>query len=267
MLNAHPQIAAPPECGFLQWWFSKYESWDECNAASAEDVVHYVNDVLASKKIETWGLDRQGLIEFITRSKPAGYASLGISVYLYWAIKQQRNPTLIVDKNNYYVRHLKELNRIWDDAKYIHIIRDGRDVACSYLDVGKLNMTSPYQPELPRRLKDIADEWVFNNTSIGDFLQRMDTDRYVTIRYEDLVQSTQTVLQRITDFLGIPFSGRMLEYYKYNDEPESTLAWKKKTLEPPDPEAIGRYKKQLSEQENELFESVAASMLKQFNYL
>lgn len=267
MLNAHPQIAAPPECGFLQWWFSKYKSWNAQNGTSSEDIARYVDDILTSKKIETWNLDRQNLIDFIAGSEPTTYASLGLLVYQYWAMKKHKNPFLIVDKNNYYIRHLGELNQIWGDAGYLHIVRDGRDVACSYIDVGKLDLTSPYRPELPGRLREIADEWLINNTSIVSFLQKLDSGRHLTVRYEDLIRSTRTVLQRITDFFGIPFSVRMLEYYKYNDEPESTLAWKRKTLEPPDTATIGRFKQQLSEKEIEIFESVARGMLEKFDYL
>lgn len=267
MLNAHPRIAAPPECGFLQWWYAKYGKWNVRNLESRDDITRYADDVLTSKKIETWGLDRAGLIDFIEALKPSDYAGLALSVYRYWAEINHKHPSVIVDKNNYYIRHLRDLNQIWPDARYIYIIRDGRDVACSYLDIGTMDLDSPYRPELPGRLKDIANEWVKNNTSIRNFLNDMNANRFKTIRYEDLILTTQNVLQEITDFFEIPFSGRMLEYYKYNDEPESTLEWKRKTLEPPDATVIGKYKKQLSGDDITLFESVAAGLLQQYNYL
>ena len=266
MLNTHSAIAAPPECGFLQWWFNKYGSWNIQNSTNIVDITYFVDDLLTSKKIESWNLDHNGLINFIANKKPRNYSELVLSIYEFWAVNNHKEPALIVDKNNYYIHHLKKLELIWPDAKYIHIIRDGRDIACSYLDLQKLDSFSPYKPNLSGDIKEIALEWTTNNKNICAFLKKFEPDKSIVIKYENLIRDTERVLRQITTFFKLPFSGKMMNYYKYNDEPESTIEWKKKTLRPPDPGNIGKYINQLTKNDQKIFKSIASEILQKYGY-
>ena len=62
----------------------------------------------------------------------------------------------------------------------------------------------------------------------------------------------------------------MLNYYiknaKEQDEPLSSLDWKKKTLEKPDKDNIGKYKMELEKQSIEEFNTTATDLLQKFNY-
>ncbi|MFZ1798494.1 MAG: sulfotransferase, partial [Chitinophagaceae bacterium] len=75
MLNAHADICIPPECGFIQWWFQKYQSWSTQNN-NHEDVAAFISDLQTSKKIETWKLDDLLLAKIILENKPVDYAGL-----------------------------------------------------------------------------------------------------------------------------------------------------------------------------------------------
>lgn len=266
MLNSHPEIAAPPECGFLQWWHDKYKSWNEDSGRSAKDIREFVDDLLTSRKVETWELNRDELAGFLLNQCPASYGELGALVYEYWARRSDRNPQAIVDKNNYYIRHLSELSAIWPDARFIHLVRDGRDVACSYKDVAKLESNSPYKPVLPESVDEIAREWNDNNWNITSFLEHLPRKTWTRIRYEDLVVDPGHALREAVSLLDVPFSERMLKYYDFNDEPASTLDWKRKTLESPDPTTIGRFRKVLSREEVSRFQQIAGDMLNAYGY-
>src|ERR1051326_3263300 len=98
MLNAHPDIVAPPECGFLHWWSKKYRDWSWNNDAAAR-TEEFVRDLGTSKKIETWKLRLDPLKDFILTHKPASYARLGELVYLFYARSVNRSPKVIADKN------------------------------------------------------------------------------------------------------------------------------------------------------------------------
>ena len=269
MLNAHPQIISPPECGFLHWWFAKYKDWNELSNTSNQIEV-FINDLKTSKKITNWDLDFEKLKQKIIDLKPKNYASLGEIVYLLFAEQKGKKPILIADKNNYYIHHLNELNEIWPTAKYIVVVRDGRDVACSYINVEKLVTDSPYKPKLSNDISTIAKEWVSNNNTCLNYINSLNNSRSFIVRYEDIVTNPILFLTKVCHFLGLNFDEEMLTYYIKNielkDEPISTLDWKLKTMESPDINNIGKHKTELNKEDLNKFNKIATILLKKFNY-
>lgn len=266
MLNSHPEIAAPPESGFSQWWYNKYHEWSVKDAINNARLSEFVNDLLSSKKIETWLLDRNDLFSYLVKKKPDNYGDLVLYVYLYWAKKRSCSPKLIVDKNNYYIYHLNELNKIWTESKYIFIVRDGRDVACSYLALSKTNYKSKYKPKLKNKITDIAFEWSDNNSRILDFLQSKEKTDYIIVRFEDLIDNPIETMNAILKIFDMEYNDRMIHYYNYNDEPNETIEWKLKTKQKLDPSSIGKYRDILSQEEINLYNNIAEPTLKLFNY-
>lgn len=267
MFNAHPKIIAPPESGFLHWWYEKYKFWSVQEGTSIKAIEAYVEDLLASKKIEGWHLQKQGLINFMFRKTPENYADLTTVVYEFYAKLQNCAPNLILDKNNYYIHHLKDLDKIWSDAHFIYLIRDGRDVACSYLNLKNIETDSVYRPQLSQNIETIAEEWNQNNLKIQNFLKTKNHSKYSMLRYEDLIQNPKKQLIPVVEKLGLHFSDKMLDYYHHNDEPISTLDWKMKTLSKPDPQNIGKYKSLLSKEEIKTINEIAEKVLVKGGYL
>lgn len=268
MLHQHSQIVAPPESGFAHWWYPKYKNWAINDCRDTKRVSEYVEDVLSSKKIETWGLDSTYLKLQITEKQPKNYTDLTTLVYISY--KEYDNLKVVLDKNNYYLNHLEDLPKIWENASFLHLIRDGRDVACSYVDVNKLDTSSRYKPKLTTNIKEIALEWEENNIKVLDFFKNI-TNESLTIRFEDLILETKKTLNQVCEFLSVPFNENMLQYYKQNNsklnEPQATIDWKKKTKEKPDISRIGRFKEQLSPQEIIEFNTIANKTLRAFNYI
>lgn len=263
MLNSHPEIVVPPECGFLQWWYRKYKNWNKTCCQNAEVLKQYCDDVLSSKKIESWDIDPEALIEQIKVKEPASYAELSILVYKQYNTKKKG---LIGDKNNYYIQHLNLLDEIYPNTKYIHLVRDGRDVASSYLKLSEQKLNSPYTPQLPSNIEDIALEWQSNVISIDDFLSSKEG---LVIKYEDLVKNPKNTLKEVMDFLGVTFSKDMLLFYKiaYHDEPPSTMGWKEKTLERLDSSNTQNFLDVLTEEEVLRFSKLAKVALDKYGYI
>jgi hypothetical protein len=92
----------------------------------------------------------------------------------------------------------------------------------------------------------------------------------MVIRYEDFVEESELYLTKVCDFLGLNFESSMLDYFiknaKEQDEPLSSLDWKKKTLEKPDKENIGKYKVELEENSITEFNTIAKDLLLKFKY-
>jgi hypothetical protein len=269
MLNSHTKIVSPPESGFLQWWHEKYGGW--CEAWNCtEKVEEYIADLQTSRKIETWKLNFDELKLSIRESSPSTYGELVACVYLSYARLRDKAPRVIADKNNYYIFHLSTLAKVWPDAKFILLVRDGRDVACSYRAVADLRTESPYKPRLPVGIADIANEWKANNERILNFFAPMPSSVYYVLRYEDLVSATERELRRLCEFVGVEFEDSMLSYYVSNrrnqDEPEVTLDWKRMTLEAPNQAHVGKFRSELDQKEIDEFNSIASEILTKFRY-
>lgn len=263
MLNCNQALVVPPECGFIFWWYKKYEKW----FYSKSNVELFLKDFSESKKIETWHLDYGALSEFIDDNKPVDYAGLCACIYIFYGIKSGKEVKTWGDKNNYYVLHTAEIVQLFPKAKIIHLIRDGRDVACSYKEIETLNTHSKYKPVLSSDLSAIANEWVDNNLTISALGT---TQEYFSIKYENLILQTEETLTKLCDFLSVPFDTNMLRYFDINKalqlEPNETMDWKMKTLQAPDPTNIGRYKNILSPEEIAIFNKVAIDVLKTYQY-
>jgi hypothetical protein len=271
ILDCNSNITVPPECGFLLWWFEKYKSWDSSNTLNKNDINTFVADIQSSKKFSTWKCSDRIIINEIVKKKPSNVQELFISVYKSYENKRGKTNTVIGDKNNYYVKHLDALNGIYENAKYIHLVRDGRDVAASYQELDSLNSSSEFKPNLSFDIVEIAREWNDNNESIHDFLLKRKKECSVTIRFEDLILDTERTCREIVAFLGVEFDLDMLNYFNLNAklglEPKETLDWKKKTLSPIDKNVVGRHTKIFENHDDNDFFKEGMFMLKRYGYV
>ena len=270
ILTCNPSVIIPPECGFILWLYEKHRGWIGPDCDNENKITEFNNDLFCSKKFDTWGLTRDEIKSAIIEFKPTSYAELCGSIYFAFAGQQKKQATVWGDKNNYYLNHLAEISKIFPYARYLHIVRDGRDVACSYREVMSINSQSPYAPNLPTGIEDIASEWSSNVLRVDSFLSSLPLANAMTVRYEDLVNDTDRRIREIPRWLGIEFEPSMLDFYRSNQklklEPDLTLDWKKRTLEPINSSTIGRYKANLCAFDQECFLKVAKDALRQFGY-
>lgn len=269
MLNNHKNIIIPPECGFAIWWYDKYKNWSAADCENEASITSFISDLSVSKKIETWNLDFDSLRRFIQSDRPQSYAELVDHVYRFYAKMIGKNALRWGDKNNFHTSHLDKISQLFDTAQFIIIVRDGRDVACSYRALKSKNINSQYAPNLPTEIPAIANEWVTNNNKIIRFMKNH--PNYYMVKYENLVTTPRIVLAEICDFLKEDFDDEMLMYYEKNNtehqEPVEFLQWKEKTLLEPTTSEIGKYKHILSNDEICFFEQIAGPTLAFFGYL
>ena len=271
ILTSHPAIVIPPECGFIVWLLDKYGNWGDPDSQETDRRSDFLNDLSRAKKIDTWNLDLVELERKILTNNPNNYAELCDLVYRCYGEKFQKRDAILGDKNNFHVKHLENLRRIYPDARFVHLVRDGRDVACSYREVMTMRFMSPYAPKLETRIDKIAQEWLENTRRVLMFSKQIGKSRTITVRYEDLVSDSARVVDKLCNWLGVEHEDKMLSFYKKNRssllEPKATLEWKKRTLEPISNVTVGRYKSVLTQAEIESFHKVASEGLKAFGYI
>lgn len=262
MLNAHPRVVAPPECGFIQWNFSSFSSADFSHSHQRS---LFADAVLASKKMETWGLQKEQLLESFNQVSSPNYQNLCEAVFSAYAASsnQEEQPQVAVDKNNYYLDYLEEINRAMPHASYLHLVRDVRDVAVSYLEIERKKHKGQYAPKLATTAEEIAESWCENNERTRAFLA---DKKHLIVRYEDLLVRPEIELARVANFLGISYDSQMTRYYEFNDEPKETLGWKQKTLQPVDASRAGAFRRELDPNFGDKLWELAEETLVKFGY-
>lgn len=268
MLNSHPSLVVPPECGFAEWHYERFKNWSSKDAVDESSVSHFLRALSDSKKIETWDLNFVDLGNRIRQESPNSYAELCELVYLQFGEKIKLNVETWGDKNNYYINLLEKIDKIFPEARYIHLVRDGRDVATSYLGIKKVVSESPYKPVLSDNISEIAREWKNNVERIDSFLSTKDQSKVLTIKYEDLVKETVGTLRGVTSFLKVKYDEAMMNYHQQDSGKEhvALLAWKKKTLDAPDANNVNKYIDFFSQEDISQFNNIAASTLVKYEY-
>jgi hypothetical protein len=123
-------------------------------------------------------------------------------------------------------------------ARFIHLLRDGRDVAKSFQSVGW------YGPLLHRNMV----EWTAAIELDRRWRKSPLADRFLVVRYEDLVRQTEKATQDICAFLGEAFEPQMLGWEEKVDRlvPRREQYIHKKLRRKPSQADIERWRREMS---------------------
>jgi hypothetical protein len=127
------------------------------------------------------------------------------SVYLAYA--DHRGKRRWGDKTPQYVRIMPLLHELFPRARFVHIVRDGRDVALSYLSV----------PWGPRDIWTAARKWRRDVSAGREAGAALGPDRYLEITYERLVADPRGTLEEVGAFAELPFDEAMLQHHRDAD--------------------------------------------------
>ncbi len=142
------------------------------------------------------------------------------------------------------------------DSKVIHIVRDGRDVALSWLKAWFG----------PASLANAAAMWRDHVRKKKDW-GRAHPDRYLEIRYEDLVSAPTRVVAQIAEFLGEEV--RSWDRSESIAEMAAGLADREEhamLMEPVTPNNVEKWRAEMSPSDRRLFEFIAGKELLEFGY-
>tara|TARA_Y100001001_G_scaffold148418_1_gene157349 strand:+ start:6942 stop:7241 length:300 start_codon:yes stop_codon:yes gene_type:complete len=94
ILNNHPEIVVPPECGFAEWLYEEF-----CGQEMNEDTYRkFLLKVFKTRKFETWELNFEDILCSIKSSRSNSYQDLVREVYRRYAKKLEKNLRLLVTK-------------------------------------------------------------------------------------------------------------------------------------------------------------------------
>ncbi|MGI9185325.1 MAG: sulfotransferase family protein [Solirubrobacteraceae bacterium] len=194
ILDAGPEVAIPPESMILTDYAAVWEAGELGDPELAEQ---FMAEVWWHPKIALWEL-----------SEPPPGAPAGLSheqAYRFAmeapfvAYAAQAGKPRWGDKTPHYVHHVDALLAIWPQARFVILVRDGRDVA---LSVRRL----PFGPNNAWA----AAQWWARGIRVGQRAQAEHPERVMTVRYEDLVASPERLVPEICAFVGLEFQPAML---------------------------------------------------------
>jgi hypothetical protein len=149
-----------------------------------------------------------------------------------------------------------EYLEFWPQARFINMLRDGRDVLASQLNTGSFDKSST----------DIAKAWVGTHSKFGSLIEDNKLNGQF-VRYESLTREPETELKRICTTLGVKFDKRILNHSNqdltiFASRHLSGDRINKKI----DTKSIGRWKDDLSDEQLAEFTSFAKEALEKYDY-
>lgn len=101
------------------------------------------------------------------------------------------------------IKNLPKHASVWPEAHFIHIVRDGRDVAASQiLEHSSWGYGS---------VDDAAERW---NELVLKVHGYVSSHRLIELRYEDLVAEPRSTLERLVHFLDVSWSDDLLRHHE-----------------------------------------------------
>jgi len=196
MLDRHPGIAIPPESHFIPplWKHRRRYGSD----GRLTDVDRFLSDLGSQTRFRLWGLPIEAVRSELDRTgEPTIDAGLSASFRAY---ARREGKQRWGDKTPNYVEHLSTLDRLFPGAQFIHLVRDGRDVAASMLAMQDWHHTAATPAFYWRQaLQQVRAA----RPVLGK--------RLVEVRYEALIEDTDAELRGLCTFLGVDFDPAMLE--------------------------------------------------------
>lgn len=189
-MNAHPLVAVPPESRFIT---------ELHDLGDIVDIETFIDRLSRHKRFETWELPIERVQERLAGRTNVPYADAISATYEAYALMHGKQRW--GDKTPRYVENIPELAALFPTARFIHLIRDGRDVTLSYADV-------PFGPKSVAKAAELWANRVARGIRDGRQLER---GRYIEIMHSDLIEDNEGEIKDICSFLELSYDPIMLD--------------------------------------------------------
>jgi hypothetical protein len=231
MLDAHPELTMVAETGFVP----KLAETIRSEPVTAERIVKVM---AAARPLAQLGIDESEM-----RRRIEGLDDLKAAAVLrefYGMLSERAGTPRWGDETPAYLKRMRRIQRALSEAHFIHVIRDGRDTAAA--KPGELD---------PGKALVIGQRW---EKKVGSARQQEHLiERYLEVRYEELLTDTERVLREVCTFLELDFDEAMV------DPPERAAI--EAELGP-----VGAWRETLSAEDARAFADVAGELLDELGY-
>jgi hypothetical protein len=187
--------------------------------------------------------------------------------------ENQQGPSLTVEKNPRNTLRVPYITSIFPEAKIIHIVRDGRDVACSLLPgIGSAEWMHLKPPNWKALLVEepitrCAMVW---RDIMEIALADLSSIPHLMVKYEDMVLAPENVAKTILNYLGLSWDFRVQEFCRHiqnstrnSYHAQYSTAWYRDNHSI----RVGRWKENLDATQQELIQDILRNTLGKLGYL
>lgn len=209
LLNNHSRISIPEhESQFIPAFLKKEIPRPsgtpfETGNGSGSKPTDWLDHIKAQKFYHNYPSLQRELDKAVLESKSPAEAVE--QMLKFTAPERIQQNTIWGDKSPQYLVHMPILKEYWPTAKFIHVIRDPRDLVLSNRKAWGRNIyrtAHRWNEKVAKALKD--------STELGS--------DHIHVLYEDLLDSPESTLKRLLDFLGLEMESSMLEVKSKTEE-------------------------------------------------
>ena len=251
MIDSHEHLVVPNESLIFKMFSSSLAVYGDLN--QLENQKKLLNDILATRVIRYWSPTPK-FEEVAPFIRQPGFA--GVIEALICSRAPEKELLAWGEKSPGHVFYWADIKAAYPNAKVVHIIRDGRDVASSIINA-RMG---------PKTYFAAANMWCDYLEGVQRIKQDCAAEDFIEIRYEDLLADPKQNLQKICDTLNVNYSESMLKFFE-KDASYQTDATNLENLNKP---IIAtnkeKWRKNLSDQDLQEFETVAGKYLSLYGY-
>jgi hypothetical protein len=268
MLDAHPELAIPPETGFQRL---ARDLAGEGEVLRERFFVAVTTFPEAAPAWDDFGIPAEAFRARLQALEPFEVAE-GFRLFYRMYAERFGKPRW-GDKTPLHCREMPFLERLLPEAHFVHLVRDGRDASLSL----RRTWFSPGDD-----VETLARYWRDNVAAAraGGAVVR----RFLELRYEDLVAAPEPALRDVCAFLDLPFRAQMLRYperapgrlaeHRERKRPDGSLMVSREerlrqqalTLEAPRASRVGVWRREMGREEALRFEAIAGDLLAAYGY-
>ena len=244
MLNDHPRIRVPRETNFLPKLMERLP----LNSPLSEDDKRLALDMISNHwKWKTWAVNPERLETTISSLNQPFLGELIDAIYHNCSNPEHKSRW--GDKTILCTSEVENLHQVFPNTKFIHIVRDARDVCISFRNAYLRDPDNPAWKEDGKYISHAASHWCNKVTAAVESGKKLGSDLYLEIRYEELVLKTEETLKLICAFIEEEYDSRMLSFYKNGAIKETDFnkphhnQHHSKTRRPPDPSDTYRWRR------------------------
>jgi hypothetical protein len=259
IIDAHRQIAITRETHWIAKRFEKRQGVTPDGLVTPE----LLSWLLSDEKFTRMGIRQDELEGLMAGEEAVPYSTFVTGVFDLYGKGQGKR--LVGDKVPGYVRRIPTLHALWPKAKFVHIIRDGRDVCMSAINWSrayKLARRYSTWTEDPTTTAAVWWEWQvrLGREDGGSLAPQL----YHEVRYEELVSRPAKECETLCSFLDLPYDDAMLKFHEGREKADPNLD-AKKAWRPLTP-GLRKWSEQMPAEDLERFEAAAGDLLEELGY-
>jgi hypothetical protein len=208
-------------------------------------------------------VSEEDLLGLLSDGEPLRYERFVAQIFDMYAARREK--PFAGDKTPGYVRRIEQIHELWPRARFVHIVRDPRDVCLSMLEWRSGERTAgQFGTWAIDPVISTALYWRYSLAAGREAGESLGPDLYREVRYEDQVSSPECELERICKFLDLPYAHEMARFHEGKTRRKPGRSSKAQWLPPT--AGLRDWRTQLPDADVERIEAVVADLLRDLGY-